>query len=124
MVARDEWFGRLPVRKVMLSSPALRTRETALHMAGKAELLSAPSAEQPLLIIDALHPSGQSDICEEIFKQKGDAPLRAHLDADGGETAFSLYAEATCEELTAKFREYAEKPNPNASLRTTDTTSI
>ena len=39
--------------------------------------------------------------------------LQALLDAEGGETAFGLYAEATCEELAVKFRAELEKPKPD-----------
>lgn len=99
MVARDEWFGRLPVRPVVLCSPAKRTIETAMHMSG---LAAAP----PLVEIESMHPVGVHQTCEEIFVQKGRAgPLRAFLDVEGGETAFSSYAESVCEELAAKFRE-------------------
>ena len=37
MISRDRWFRRFPVRDTMLTAPARRTRETALHMAGRLE---------------------------------------------------------------------------------------
>ena len=40
MLARDEWFGRMPVRQVVLCAPALCTRETAMHMLGNVDLAS------------------------------------------------------------------------------------
>ena len=119
MVARDEWFGRLPVREMMISSPAYRTKETALYMAGYhipkgvaavPELLASDPSLQPLLVIEKLHPLGQSAKCEEIYQQKGDVALKDLLDADGGETAFGLYAESALDELTAKVRIENEKP--------------
>ena len=110
MVARDEWFGRLPVRKSILSSPAKRCTETALHMLGQPQLRGAPADEQPTLLVEKLHPIGQSVMCEELVRQRGCGPLRTLLDAEGGETAFGLYAETTCEEIAAKFREENEKP--------------
>ena len=112
MVARDEWFGRLPVRRMLLTSPALCVRETALHMSGQAHLLEGgvPSDAAPLLTIESLHPgSGGHAVAEEIGQQKLGLPLRELLDAEGGETAFGLYAEAACEEITAKFRAIDDK---------------
>ena len=108
MIARIEWFGRLPVRTTILCSPAKRTKETAMHMSGQAET-SFAEGEDPLLLIEALHPIGQSNLAEEIHFQKGDGALRLYLDADGGETAFGRYAEAACEELAAKFRSNNEQ---------------
>lgn len=119
-IARDEWFGRLPMRKTMLSCPTERARSTAMHISGNGELAgSAPSA-QPLLVIERLHPSGASegptfDKAVELVSsagQRGEGHcLRELLDADGGESAFGLYAEATCEELARKFRAENEKPS-------------
>jgi len=119
-VARDEWFGRLPIKRTMLASPAARARESAMHMSGQPELASS-EATQPLVVVDKLHPICVSDKCEEIYAQKGETPLRTLLDADGGETAFGLYAEAACEELTAKFRNETEKAAAAAGPRERET---
>ena len=107
MVARDEWFGRQPVRKVLLSSPAMCAKETALHMSGQGDLIEegvADRGEDPLLVCDQLHPCERDSICGELFSQKGPCALSTLLDAEGGETAFGLYAESACAELTDKFR--------------------
>jgi len=107
MVARDEWFGRLPTRKMVLTSPATRATETAMHMSGQAELIGTGDA--PLITIQSLHAVGVNARAEEIAVQKAGASLRTLLDTEGGETAFGGYAEATCEEITTKFREQTEK---------------
>ena len=57
-----------------------------------------------MLVCERLHPHGQSAAAEELFQQKGEGPLRLLLDAEGGESAFGLYNEAACAELTQKFR--------------------
>lgn len=106
MVARDEWFGRLPVRRVLIASPAQRATETATHMAGKVESAANGEGEtdRPIVMVERMHPAGQQAECEQLFAQKGYGPLRTFLDAAGGETAFSLYAESVCAELTTQFR--------------------
>ena len=38
MVARTEWFGRLPVKATILASPATRCCASAMHMSGQAWL--------------------------------------------------------------------------------------
>lgn len=134
MLARQEWFGRLPVRKVLLSSPVLCARETALHMAGRldeAASLAVKSAWQsdesqtatatkpvapPLCICSGLAPRHPPSACDELVAQKTRhqhevglyataPPLRLLLDAEGGESAFGMYAEGACEELTAALRD-------------------
>ena len=86
MVARDEWFGKLPIRRVLLASPARRAMETAQCMAGGKRLADAGwpiSAEggdgSPIVSVDPLQPAGQSELCEELFAQLGNAPLRGFL---------------------------------------------
>jgi len=116
MVAREEWFGRLPVRSVILSSPAVRAKQTALHMAGRADpvQMSAgakePDSHAPLVLVEKLHPcvTAGTGSCEELFAQKGFVPLRSYLDAEMGEQAFGLYAEAACKELAASFRAHGK----------------
>jgi len=113
MVSRDEWFGRLPVREVILASPAKCCQQTALNMAGRIN--AAGDEDQsvaPLLVIDALNPSGR---CEELFGQRGYGPLRGYLDDDGGETCFGRFAEATCEVLCKEFRAKAKLPKEKAT---------
>ena len=138
-VARDEWFGRLPVRKMLLSSPARYAMETALHMSGRAGHGNAQESHEDAaapIVIEQLHPCaaracheylppprdtligspawnwavhsgrfGAKTDATDLFQQKGFGPLRRFLDAEGGETAFGMYAEEACKELTAKFRE-------------------
>ena len=111
MVARDEWFGRLPVRRALLTSPEMCTKETALHMAGIGELVDegvAASGGDPLLVCPTLGRQDPHSICGELERQKGQAPLHEVLDAEGGETAFGLYAEACAKELTNKLRDSIE----------------
>jgi len=112
MVAREEWFGRLPVRQVILSSPAKRATETAMHMAGRSIPGHEDNNETPLVLCEMLHPSIHGETgaasCEELFAQKGFAPLRSYLDAEMGEQAFGVYAEAACSELTAQFRAHGK----------------
>jgi len=112
MVARAEWFGRLPVRSVILSSPAVRAQETALHMAGRGGPGVEEAESAPLIIVDELHPGAGVDAehgsCEELFRQKGFVPLRSYLDAEMGEQAFGQYAERACRELTEHFRAHGK----------------
>lgn len=48
---------------------------------------------------------------DELHRQKAapGQPLRTLIDAEGGETAFGLYAEACCRDLTAALRGQSEK---------------
>ena len=112
MVAREEWFGRLPVRQVILSSPAKRATETAMYISGRSIPGHEDNNETPLVLCEMLHPSIHGETgaasCEELFAQKGFAPLRSYLDAEIGEQAFGVYAEAACSELTAQFRAHGK----------------
>ena len=53
---------------------------------------------------EKLAPADRSTVAGELYLQKGPAPLSLLLDAEGGETAFGLYAEAACSELTETLR--------------------
>lgn len=59
----------------------------------------------PLVVIESMHPHGHQPEAEELYAQKGCAPLRTYLDAEGGETAMGRYAEITCRELASRFRQ-------------------
>jgi hypothetical protein len=142
MVSNHEWFGQLPVRKLILTSPALYASETAQHMSGRSGPGNSEGVEegQSMLVVDQLYPYARapaqcplsSPICSalldadmqapgrpprrygkhaeatELFLQKGFTPLRAMLDAEGGETAFGMYAEQACKELYTKFRSHGK----------------
>ncbi len=104
MIARTEWFGRLPVRSVILASPARCAQQTAMHMAGRVSAAGDEDASTPLLIIGALQPAANVPACATLFDQIGFAPLRAYLDDEGGETAFGQFAEKASEQLCTAFR--------------------
>ena len=134
MLARLEWFGRLPVRKMILTSPAICAKQTALHVSGRldeaeklktegsgggevaAELEADSTASaSPLQIIEKLAPEPLST-CAELVAQKthyemgeeGLYPtplsLETLLDTEGGEPAFGFYAESACKALTEALR--------------------
>ena len=120
MVARDEWFGRLPVKRVLLSSPLMCAKETALYMSGQGDLVEEGVAERgddPLLICKTLGAQDPDSIVGQLVRQKGECPVRTVLDAEGGETAFGLYAEACALELTTKLRESIEAAKAEGSGR-------
>ena len=58
--AASSWFAKLPV-SLFLSSPARRATETAMGMGIKPN-----GATLPLLMVEALHPAGQEEMCETI----------------------------------------------------------
>jgi len=99
VAANAAWFGSCPTRATFVSSPAVRSRESATHMRNPQE-----SKPAEVLTIESLHYSGQSKICEEYFAQRGHGPLRDFLELDGAETAFGQYAQQVCAELAIKFR--------------------
>ena len=110
MVARAEWFGRLPVRELILASPSQCCVETAMHMSGRV----LPSGEldpeaPPLVLVPTLHPAGHAAAAETLYSQLRSGPLAAFLDSDGGESAFGEYAELACAELTKQFRANAKE---------------
>ena len=109
MVARDEWFGRLPVCDVLMASPSACVKQTAMQMAGRVSSSGVEDTSKPLVLIDSLHPHGVEPTAEELFAKKGFLPLIDYLEAEGGETAFGTYAEAVCCELAAKFRSHGKK---------------
>ena len=127
MLARQRWFGRLPMRQVLFVSPARTVKETALHMVGKLEAAAAlefsggGGEEHPLLrVCEKLGAQPTSSACATLFAQKTQLqlekegpdggiyasapPLRALLDGEDGEREFGLYAEAACDELTTALR--------------------
>jgi len=172
MLARLEWFGRLPVRQVVFSSPFACAMETALHMAGRLEeAVSLEASAQasahtpreemsagqgqlkssqgplkeggartaakvpvapraPLSVCTELGPDEPLSVCATLVAQKAaqhqvedprfitpvktSPPLRALLDADGGESAFGRYAEAACEALASSLR-HAVKQHSKAT---------
>lgn len=107
MVARDEWYGRLPMRPTLLTSPALRAKQTASHFAGQVEMATDDaSLGAAVRVITRLHPSTEPRFAkvDELVRQKGNAPLISLQDSEGGETAFGGYAEAVCEQMASEFR--------------------
>ena len=110
MVARTEWFGRLPVRQLILASPSQCCVETAMHMSGRV----LPSGHvdpdaPPLVLVPSLHAAGHHAAAETLFAQLRSGALLSFVDADGGEQAFGEYAELACAELTAAFRAKAKE---------------
>jgi len=100
VAARLAWYGACPTRPTMVCSPAQRA-----NMTGEIMSCDDFNSKLPRLLLDSLHPAGQgAQVCEDLFKRFGYGPLRAYLDADGGETGFGRYAQAVCGELAIKFR--------------------
>ena len=116
VAAKSAWFGRLPVRHVLVSSPALRCGETAAFMGGRVQASSELADAPPVLMIESLYPAGQEEVCEALHAQRGDAPLRGFLEVDGGVHAFGVYAERVCAELATKFRLHAAAREPGTYL--------
>ena len=110
MVARQEYFGRLPARRPLLVSPVAAARQTALQMAeGVADDAPADDARAvgglaKVHVIEELHASMSAPKCERVLHQRACGPLRSFLDADGGEVAFGEYAEAACAALCGAVR--------------------
>ena len=136
MMARLEWYGRLPVRRSLFTAPAPCAAETSLRLAGRVSDLHKPGSptlggrvggvnaanggEAPLLVCDALRPPPPSSVCATILAQKGPAPLplRTLLDAEGGETAYGMWSEAACEQLVESLRS-AQSTSSHAFERAT-----
>ena len=113
--ARHDWFHRLPVRNMFLTSPSTEVINTAHALAGQADPLLAEPPKPPVLVpCKTLLPADGKSVCGTLFAQKGkplgvrQTKLRIMLDAEGGETAFGQYAEAACRELTDVYRQAME----------------
>jgi len=105
MVARQAWFGRLPVRSVILASPARCAQQTAMQMSGRASATGEEiEGNAPPVIVEALLPVGLVPEAESLFAHNGYGPLRAFLDEEGGERSFGTYAEICCDALCSTFR--------------------
>ena len=108
MIARSEWFGRLPVRSVIIASPAKAAQQTAMNMAGRVSPAGDEDHSTPLLVVESLQPATTVPLCATMFDQLGLAPLRKYLDDEGGETAFGQFAEKALEQLSIAFRAKAK----------------
>ena len=119
VVALSSWYGRLPVRKLLLTSPSASAKQTAQMMAGLVGATGGGEAEgkaaTSLIEVQALLPHGVAPAAERIVRGapsggKG-PPLRSMLDTEGGEGAFGGYAEAACKELAAALRAVSASEN-------------
>jgi broad specificity phosphatase PhoE len=116
-VAKATWYGRLPVRNVLLTSSSTRSRQTAQQVSGLVSTTGEEPVEAHVIEVEHLRPH-EAPLCEQLFKERGFAPLRPYLDSEGGETAFGVYAERACHELTTKFRGHGKtRPRRPKSAR-------
>lgn len=101
-IAARSWCGTLPLLKQsVISSPARRARETALHMTG---------VESPV-IAECVHPLGISDECEALVRQLGNGPLLKFLEQPGGEEHFRWYGNIVADEISRRVLQLG--PNAN-----------
>jgi hypothetical protein len=95
MAVRRGWFARMPIRPMLLTSPARCARETALHVAGRLDEASAladesspagrrggraartlhmdgvtPEKAPPLCVCETLSPAAPPAACAELVRQK------------------------------------------------------